>query len=93
MINIEKSFTSFEDKEISIGDIEDKISQINDFLAGNIHKVSIEKKVVLSVFNSAKAALYNELVNFEDELLVKMYYVGFSILMILIILKLVFKKN
>ena len=32
-------------------------------------------------------------VNFEDELLVKIYYVGFSILMILIILKLVFKKK
>ena len=32
-------------------------------------------------------------VNLEDELLVKIYYVGFSILMILIILKLVFKKK
>jgi hypothetical protein len=31
--------------------------------------------------------------NFEDELLVKMFYVGFSIFMILIILKLVFKKK
>jgi len=31
--------------------------------------------------------------NFEDELLVKVYYVGFSILLILIILKLVFKKK
>jgi hypothetical protein len=31
--------------------------------------------------------------NFEDELLVKIYYVGFSIFMILIILKLVFKKK
>ena len=32
-------------------------------------------------------------VKFEDELLVKIYYVGFSILLILIILKLVFKKK
>ena len=32
-------------------------------------------------------------VNFEDELLVKIYYVGFSIFMIIIIIKLVFKKN
>lgn len=31
--------------------------------------------------------------NFEDELLVKIYYVGFSIFLILIILKLVFKKQ
>jgi len=31
--------------------------------------------------------------NFEDELLVKIYYVGFSIFMILIILKIVFKKK
>lgn len=32
-------------------------------------------------------------VNFEDELLVKIYYVGFSIFLILLILKLVFKKK
>lgn len=66
-INIEKTLTSFEDKEISIDDIDQKISEINDFLAGNIHKVSIEKKIVIGVFNSAKASLYNELVDLEDE--------------------------
>jgi superfamily I DNA and/or RNA helicase len=66
-INIEKTLTSFGDKEVSIGDIDQKISEINDFLAGNIHKVSIEKKIVIGVFNSAKASLYNELVDLEDE--------------------------
>jgi hypothetical protein len=32
-------------------------------------------------------------INFEDELLIKLYYVGFSIFLILIMLKIVFKKK
>jgi hypothetical protein len=35
----------------------------------------------------------DKVLNFEHELLVKMFYAGFSIFLILIMLKLVFKKK
>ena len=65
---------------------------INDIiLQQNIDKVQnlSEFDKILDSVNIDKAL---ESINFEDELLVKLYYVGFSIFLIIIIFKLVFKK-
>ena len=63
----------------------------------NIIKQNMDKIQNLSdldkVLNSINFDNVLNSVKFEDELLVKTYYVGFSILLILIILKLVFKKK
>ena len=63
----------------------------------NIIKQNMDKIQNLSdldkVLNSINLDHVINSVKFEDELLVKIYYVGFSILLILIILKLVFKKK
>lgn len=63
----------------------------------NIIKQNMDKIQNLSdldkVLNSINLDQVINSVKFEGELLVKTYYVGFSILLILIILKLVFKKK
>ncbi len=68
-IDLKIGFVDFEDDNFSIEALNNKIEEIRQFLNtnGNIHKISIEEKRVLGVFNSAKAALYNELVKFESE--------------------------
>jgi hypothetical protein len=69
-VNLGKDLTDFEDSaDILFTDIDQKISEIADFLAGNVHGISIEKKIVIGIFNSAKASLYNELVGLEEEFL------------------------
>ena len=77
--NIDSTFMSVTDTIIKQN--MDKIQNLSD-----LDKVlnSINFDNVLNLGNTLK---------FEDELLVKTYYVGFSILLILIILKLVFKKK
>jgi superfamily I DNA and/or RNA helicase/signal recognition particle GTPase len=67
-IDLKIGFIDFEDS-FSIELLDNKIDEIRDFLNknGNIHKISIEKREVLAVFNSAKASLYNELTKFEDK--------------------------
>jgi hypothetical protein len=72
-------------------------------ISNNIIKQNIDKIQYLSnidkIQNSSEIDKMLESINidkvvkFEDELLVKMFYVGFSIFLILIILKLVFKKK
>lgn len=70
---------------------------IEPTISSNIIKQNMDKiqnfSEIDKMLNSINIDKALTSVNFEDELLVKMYYVGFSILMILIILKLVFKKN
>ena len=73
------------------------IEPTNSTISNNIIKQNMDKiqnfselDKILDSINIDKAL---NSINFEDELLVKMYYVGFSILMILIILKLVLKKT
>lgn len=69
-VNLNKGLTDFEDSaDILLSDIDQKISKIADFLVGNVHGISIEKKIVIGIFNSAKASLYNELVELEEEFL------------------------
>ena len=77
--NMDSTFMSVTDNIIKQN--MDKIQNLSD-----LDKVlnSINFDNVLNLDNTLK---------FEDELLVKTYYVGFSILLILIILKLVFKKK
>jgi len=66
----------------------------NDTITDNIIKQNMDKIQNFSDFDKILNSInIDKPVKFEDELLVKMYYVGFSILMILIILKLVFKKK
>lgn len=69
---------------------------IEPTISSNIIKQNMDKiqnfSEIDKMLNSINIDKALTSVNFEDELLVKMYYVGFSILMILIILKLVFKK-
>ena len=82
-IPITTSTETFDNNEPNINDIIikqniDKIQNFSDF-DKMLNSINIDKTL-----NSLK---------FEDELLVKTYYVGFSILLILIILKLVFKKK
>lgn len=65
-ITIDDKLIDFKDSnDTSLDDIDQKISQIEEFLAENIKGVSIEKKIILGIFNSAKASLYNELINLE----------------------------
>ena len=71
-------------------------SSINDIIIEqNMDKIQnlSELDKLLNSINSINADKMLNSINFEDELLVKIYYVGFSIFMIIIILKLVFKKN
>ena len=68
-ININKNLVDFFDPETSFYDIKQRISEIENFLTGNIHGISIERRVVIGVFNSAKAALYKEMVEMQSEFL------------------------
>lgn len=68
-INLNRSLTDFGDGEVSINDIDQKILAITNFLNGNVHGISIENKVVIGIFNSAKSSLYNDLSDLEDEFL------------------------
>jgi hypothetical protein len=79
------------------GESFNNIEPTNSTISNNIIKQNMDKiqnfselDKILDSINIDKAL---NSINFEDELLVKMYYVGFSILMILIILKLVLKKK
>ena len=80
-----------------IVDTFDNIQPINSSINDIIIQQNMDKIQNLSEFdkllNSINTDKMLNSINFEDELLVKMYYVGFSILMIIIIIKLVFKKN
>ena len=75
----------------------DNIQPINPSFNDIIIEQNMDKIQNLSDFdkllNSINTDKMLNSINFEDELLVKIYYVGFSIFMIIIILKLVFKKN
>ena len=63
---------------------------IND----NIIKQNMDKIQNLSNIDKIVNSINIEkVIHFEDELLVKIYYVGFSIFLILLILKLVLKKE
>jgi hypothetical protein len=63
-------------------------------ISNNIIKQNIDKIQYLSNIDKILESInIDKVVKFEDELLVKMFYVGFSIFLILIILKLVFKKK
>jgi superfamily I DNA and/or RNA helicase len=66
---LNKNLTDFGDGGISMSDVEQKISEITNYLVDNIHGILIEKKDVIGIFNSAKASLYNELVEMEEEFL------------------------
>ena len=77
--NMDSTFMSVTDNIIKQN--MDKIQNLSD-LDKVLNSINFEN--VLNLDNTLK---------FEDELLVKTYYVGFSILLILIILKLVFKKK
>ena len=69
-IIIDNKIIDFKDlSNASLDDIDQKISQIQEFLAENIKGISIEKKITLGIFNSAKASLYNELVDLEQNFL------------------------
>jgi hypothetical protein len=71
-------------------------SSINDIIIEqNMDKIQnlSELDKLLNSINSINADKMLNSINFEDELLVKIYYVGFSIFLIIIIIKLVFKKN
>ena len=77
---------TFENIESTIPSISDNIINQN---MDKIQNLSDLDKILNSInFDQAINS-----VNFEDELLVKTYYVGFSILLIIIIFKLVFKKK
>ena len=75
----------------------ENIEPTNSTISDNIINQNMDKiqnfSEIDKILNSINIDKTVNSVNFEDELLVKMYYVGFSILMILIILKLVFKKK
>ena len=94
----------FDNEQLSIPTISgeiidtfDNIEHTNSTISSNIIKQNMDKIQNFSeldkMLNSINIDKTLNSINFEDELLVKMYYVGFSILMILIILKLVFKKK
>ena len=70
-VNLEKNLTDFDDSEVNIKDVEQKILKIQSFLADNVHVhgITIEKGYVLGIFNNAKASLYNELNELEDQFL------------------------
>jgi hypothetical protein len=77
----------------SVDSFDNIYPSVNDvILKQNIDKVQnvSEFDKILNSVNIDKAL---DSINFEDELLVKLYYVGFSILLILIILKLVLKRK
>jgi hypothetical protein len=63
-------------------------------ISNNIIKQNIDKIQNFSDIDKMLESINIEnAINFEDELLIKLYYVGFSIFLILIMLKLVFKKK
>jgi hypothetical protein len=80
-----------------IVDTFDNIKPINSSINDIIIEQNMDKIQNLSeldkLLNSINADKMLNSINFEDELLVKIYYVGFSIFLIIIIIKLVFKKN
>lgn len=77
---------TFENIESTIPSITDNIINQNMDKIQNLSELD-------KMLNSINIDQVINSVNFEDELLVKTYYVGFSILLIIIILKLVFKKK
>jgi len=64
-IEIDKEIIEFDNEDFSCV-IEEKIAKLKEFLVGNLQKISIEKRIFLGIFNSAKASLYHELVGLED---------------------------
>jgi very-short-patch-repair endonuclease len=66
-IEIDKEITEFDNEDFDISDIEERIAKLKEFLKGNLQKISIEERVFLGIFNSAKASLYHELVGLEDK--------------------------
>jgi hypothetical protein len=63
-------------------------------ISDNIIKQNIDKIQNFSDIDKMLESINIEkAINFEDELLIKIYYVGFSIFLILIMLKIVFKKK
>jgi hypothetical protein len=63
-------------------------------ISDNIIKQNIDKIQNFSDIDKMLESINIEkAINFEDELLIKLYYVGFSIFLILIMLKIVFKKK
>lgn len=63
-------------------------------ISNNIIKQNMDKIQNFSDIDKMLASInIDKVLNFEDELLVKMFYAGFSIFLILIMLKLVFKKK
>jgi hypothetical protein len=63
-------------------------------ISNNIIKQNMDKIQNFSDIDKMLESInIDKVLNFEDELLVKMFYAGFSIFLILIMLKLVFKKK
>lgn len=83
--NIEPTFMSVTDNIIKQN--MDKIQNLSD-IDKVLNSINFDNAV-----NFDNALNLDNALNFEDELLVKIYYVGFSIVLILIILKLVLKKK
>ena len=69
-------------------------SIVSNNISNNIIKQNMDKIQNFSDIDKMLDSInIDKALTFEDELLVKMFYVGFSIFMILIVLKLVFKKQ
>ena len=66
-IEISKEITEFDDEDFTNNNIEERIIKLREFLKGNLQKISIEERIFLGIFNSAKASLYHELVGLEDK--------------------------
>lgn len=57
------------EEELTLEILNQKFQEIADFLQKNPHGITVEKNLALSVFNSAKASLYHEMVNHGNDML------------------------
>jgi superfamily I DNA and/or RNA helicase/very-short-patch-repair endonuclease len=79
-IEIDKEITEFDNEDFTNNNIEERIVKLKEFLKGNLQKISIEERIFLGIFNSAKASLYHELVGLEDKFinhkLIQKFYIN-----------------
>jgi hypothetical protein len=71
-INLTSELTDFlenSSEEITSETLNQKAQEIAAFLQNNPHGVVVEKNLALSVFNSAKASLYHEMVKHGNDML------------------------
>ena len=57
------------EEELTLEILNQKFQEIANFLQKNPHGITVEKNLALSVFNSAKATLYHEMVNHGNDML------------------------